>query len=122
MKILAIVEDDEDIRFLERTLLAVDPRIEIRGEGTSAEEALELARNDPADLIILDHQLGGEMTGLEAAPLLKKLCPQGKILLFTNQDVRREAEASPAIDVFLPKTEVGDFVETVQRMLDLPPG
>lgn len=118
---LAIVEDDEDIRILERTLLSMDPRIEIVGEATSAEEALELARSAPdTDLIILDHQLEGRMTGLEAAPVLKQLCPQAKILLFTNQDLRREAEASSAIDEYLPKRDIGVFLKTVQAMLDLP--
>src|SRR5687767_1311230 len=106
MKVLAIVEDDEDTRLLERTLLEVDKRIEIVGEAASAEEALELARNAPdTDLIILDHQLVGDMTGLEAAPVFKELCPHSKILLFTNQDIRREAEQSPSIDVFLPKKD-----------------
>lgn len=121
MKVLAIVEDDDDTRLLMRTLLSIDPRIEVVGEARSAEEALVLAQSNPdTDLIILDHQLQGKMTGFEAAPLFKGLCPKAKILLFTNQDMRREAESSPAIDVYLPKKDVGLFVATVQKMLALP--
>lgn len=112
-----IVEDEEDIRLLERVMLAADPGFLIAGEAASAEEAVEVCRKEQPSLIILDHQLAGEMSGLEAAASLKAAAPGSKVLLFTNQDVGREAGENPAIDRYLPKREIGRLVEIVQEML-----
>lgn len=119
MKVLCIVEDEDDIRFLERAMLTADSRIEIVGEAAAAEEAIELCRLHQPGLIVLDHILQGEMTGLEAAPLLKEAAPEAKILLFTGLDVRRKARDVPEIDEYLSKTDIAKFVPTVQRMLGL---
>lgn len=119
MKVLCIVEDEDDILFLERTMLTVDPRIEIVGEAKSAEEAIEICRKTQPGLIILDHMLEGELTGLEAAPLLKEAAPQAKILMFTGLDVGGKARNVPEIDEYLAKTDIARFVATVQRLLGL---
>jgi len=66
--------------------------------------------------------LTGQLTGLQAAPRFKVVAPQAKIILFTAHDVLRiPAEAEPAIDAFLLKTEVGKLLALGQRLSGLGP-
>ncbi|MEO7803479.1 MAG: response regulator transcription factor [Actinomycetota bacterium] len=119
-QMLVVVEDEPDIRFLVRVTLGSDRRFEVLGEAASATEAIELARTVHPNLIILDHGLEGEMTGLEAAPLLKQAAPNAKILLFTaNEHLRGEALLSPSIDAFLVKTEIRKLLAMTQELLGL---
>lgn len=119
--VLAIVEDDSDLRLLIRTHLARDSRLEILGEAASGAEAIAMASALRPGAIILDHGLAGPMTGLEAAPLIKAASPQSKILLFTAYDVEREAAAEPAVDAYLRKDRIGELLATVCLLLGLPP-
>lgn len=120
-RVLVIVEDEPDMRLVLRAHLRADPRIEIEGEAADAETAIELARQMPPGVVILDHWIEGPITGLEAAPMLKAVAPDAKIILFTAFDVSQEAEAEPAVDVFLPKSQIGQLLSTVQRLLGLDP-
>lgn len=120
-RVLVIVEDEVDVRWLIRMTLTDDPRLELIGEAASAAEAIELARDSQPGLIVLDHSIEGDVMGLQAAPLLKAAAPDAKILLFSAYDLGAEAEAEPAIDHFLLKTRIEDLLPTVQRLLDLEP-
>jgi two-component system, NarL family, response regulator, fimbrial Z protein, FimZ len=120
-KVLVTVEDEPDVRMMIRALLAQDPRLEILGEASSAEEAIELARTSEPGLIVLDHLIDGPTTGLEAAPQLKSVAPQSKILLFSAHDLRREAKQEPAVDAFLRKDQPTKLLPTALRLLGLGP-
>lgn len=119
--VLVVVEDEEDMRFMIRITLAQDVRLRLLGETATAEEAIELARGLQPGAVVLDHQLAGKLTGLEAAPLIKAAAPNAKILLFTAFDLEREAEADPAVDAFLRKDGVKHLLATVDRLLGLEP-
>lgn len=120
-KVLVLVEDEADMRLFVRLALSRDPRLEILGEASTAEEAIELAATLDSGLIILDHGLDGVLTGLAAAPLLKAAAPRAKILLFTAYDMAAEARAEPAIDAFLRKDELGRLLSVVRQLLELDP-
>jgi two-component system, NarL family, vancomycin resistance associated response regulator VraR len=120
LKILVIVEDEEDMRMMIRAILLTDQRLEIVGEAASAAEAIEAAKSLDPGLIILDHSIEGDVMGLEAAPLLKQVAPFAKILLFSAFDLEIEAAAEPAIDAFLSKSHVRKLLPTVQQLLELP--
>lgn len=120
-KVLVLVEDDPDYRLLIRVALGADPRIEMSGEALSIESGIRLAREAHPRLIILDHNLDGEMIGLSAAPQLKAAAPDSKILLFTAYDLEVEARREPAVDAYLRKDEIGKLLPTAQRLLDLEP-
>ena len=121
VEVLVLVEDEPDMRMMLHFMLESDPRISIVGEAADAATAIELARSTHPGLIILDHQIEGETMGLEAAPLLKDVAPQAKILLFTAFDLKTEAAAEPAIDEYLNKAEIAELLPTVQMMLGLSP-
>jgi DNA-binding NarL/FixJ family response regulator len=119
--VLAVVEDEPDMRTLIELMLGRDARLDVRGGASSADEAFALLTVIEPGLIVLDHGLEGSMTGLEAAPKMKALVPLAKILLFTAFDLRRQAEAEPAVDGFLRKDKIVDLLATVQRLLGLDP-
>lgn len=118
---LVLVEDDPDYRLLIRVALGADPRFEMSGEAPSVESGIQLAREGHPRLIILDHDLEGEMVGLSAAPQLKAVAPDSKILLFTAYDLEAEARREPAVDAYLRKDEIEKLLPTAQRLLGLEP-
>jgi len=88
----------------------------------SAEQALERAQTIPPEVIVLDHGLTGALLGLDAAPRLKELAPQAKIILFTaHAELQARAEAEPAIDAFLLKTEAMRLLALAQQLTGLGP-
>jgi len=122
--VLLVVEDDPDTQLLLETIFAIDPRFTVAHVADSAEGALEAARTTQPETIVLDHGLTGALTGTDAAPLLKKLAPQAKIILFTAYgELQARADAEPAIDAFLLKTESTQLLPLARRLmgLDMPP-
>jgi DNA-binding NarL/FixJ family response regulator len=120
---LVVVEDDPDVRFLIETVFATDDRFSSPpGMASAAEDALELARTTGPGIIVLDQGLAGVLTGLEAAPRLKEVAPQAKIILFTaHAELRRPAADEPAIDAFLLKTESVRLLPLAQELTGLGP-
>lgn len=78
MRVL-IVDDHAIVRAGLRRLLSESPEIEVVGEAGSAEEALAALRDCEADVVVLDLAMPG-MSGLEALPLLRRRCPDVRVL------------------------------------------
>jgi DNA-binding NarL/FixJ family response regulator len=120
MKILVVVEDDPDVRFLIETIFSMDSRFALANVAESAEDALEAVRTDQPDIIVLDQGLAGPLTGLEAAPRLKQVAPNGKIILFTaHAELKTRADENPDIDGFLLKTESAQLLPLAQALTGL---
>jgi DNA-binding NarL/FixJ family response regulator len=124
MNVLVVVEDDPDVQFLVEAIFSMDARFTLGRVAASAEEALESLRTTHTEIIVLDHGLSGQLTGLDAAPRLKELAPQAKIIMFTaHADLKTRADNEPAIDGFVLKTESTRLLPLAQRLtgLDAPP-
>lgn len=122
MRVLVVVEDDPDVQFLIEIVFSEDDRFSVAGLAASAEDAFEVARTTEPGIIVLDHGLAGAMTGLEAAPRLKEVAPNAKIILFTaHAELRHPAADEPAIDAFLLKTDVSQLLTLAQRLTGIGP-
>ena len=120
MKVLIVVEDDPDVQFLIETVFSEDGRFSPGGVAVSAEEAIEMARTTEPGIMVLDHGLAGALTGLAAAPQLKAVAPNAKIILFTaHAELRHPAADAPAIDAFLPKTDIAQLLPLAQLLTGL---
>ena len=118
MRVLVVVDDDEDVQDLIETVFSLDSRFTLAGVSTTAEDALEMARTKEVALIVLDHGLAGELTGLDAAPRFKDVVPLSKIILFTaHEELREAAAAEPAIDAFVLKTDSTHLLRVAQQVL-----
>jgi two-component system, NarL family, response regulator NreC len=78
-----IVDDHETLRRALRVLLARCNDCEICGEAETGREAIEKARQLRPDVILLDISLP-DLTGLEAAPVIRKDVPDAKILIVSQ--------------------------------------
>jgi DNA-binding NarL/FixJ family response regulator len=86
---ILIADDHEVLREgLKSLLLKVRPEWEICGEATDGEEAIRLASELKADVIVLDITMP-EMSGLEAAAAMRKLGLALPILIFTTHHSER---------------------------------
>ena len=117
MNVLVVVEDDPDVRFLVETIFSLDSRFSPVDVTETAEQAFEMASTSGPGVMVLDNALAGELSGLEAAPRLKELAPQSKIILFTaHADLQARADAEPAVDAFLLETDSVRLLPLAQRL------
>jgi two-component system response regulator DesR len=120
MKVLVVVEDDPDVQLLIESIFSMDSRFTIAPVSASAEEALLIAGASEPGVVVLDNDLAGAMTGIEAAPQLKAVAPQAKIILFTaHAELKNRAADEPAIDSFLLKTESAKLLPLAQHLTGL---
>ena len=109
-----------------RTVLVADDNAEIRrelcetltkyefqvcAEAANGREAIELARTCGPEVVILDMSMP-EMGGLDAAPELRKLLPDSRIILFTLfADTVGEADLKArGIDIVVSKNDSIDVL------------
>jgi DNA-binding NarL/FixJ family response regulator len=81
-KRILIVDDLPQMRKLMRAYLEEETDTHVCGEAIDGFDAINKAQELKPDLIILDASMP-RMTGIEAAPKLKKLLPETPIILFT---------------------------------------
>ena len=87
-----------------RPLFDSHPKFQVVGEAQHGREAVEKAPILRPDLIILDLSMP-VMNGLQAAPLLIKVLPRVRLILFTSFDlpeVKRLSQAA-GIHAIVPK-------------------
>jgi CheY-like chemotaxis protein len=81
-KRILIVDDLPQMRKLMRAYLEEETEFRVCGEAIDGFDAINKAQELKPDLIILDASMP-RMSGIEAAPKLKKLLPEARIILFT---------------------------------------
>lgn len=118
MSRIVLVEDEATIRSVIEILLSTEPDLELVGCASTAEEGIELVRRLEPDLVLLDNQLEGAMTGTQAAPTMKGAAPRVVVLLCTALDLADIASREPAIDGYLRKDNLVDLVDVVRRLLE----
>jgi two-component system, NarL family, nitrate/nitrite response regulator NarL len=118
-KRVLLVDDNSAVRSLVRRLFELEPDFEISGEAENGRDAVERAENLKPDLIILDLSMP-VMTGLDAAPLLRKLLPNARIILFTVQDgreIERLARAAGANSVVSKNQAASELILQARALL-----
>ncbi len=93
MNRVLVVDDHTVIRKGIQNILRGWPEWEVSGEASSGEEAIELTKALQPDIVLMDISMPG-MGGLEATKLIRKTCPQAKILLLTLHDSPEWAETA----------------------------
>lgn len=84
-KIKVIIADDSDfVRDGMRIILSVDEEFEVLGCAANGKEAIELAKNTPPDVFLMDIQMP-EMNGIEATEYIVEH-NLGKVLILTTFD------------------------------------
>lgn len=79
---VAIVDDHDLVRTGIRRILDGEGGIEVAGEAASGEEALQLVRKEPLDVVLMDVNMPG-MGGLEATRRILACSPNTRIIILT---------------------------------------
>jgi NarL family two-component system response regulator LiaR len=114
---VVLVEDDATVRSVIEILLSTEPDLELVGTAATAEDGIRLVEELAPDVVLLDNQLEGAMTGVQAAPSLKRAAPRVVVLLCTALDLADIAAREPAIDGYLRKDDLADLVDKVRALL-----
>lgn len=113
-----VVDDQDDIRFLIRTLLeTAGDGIVVIAEAPDGPTALDLLRTHDPEIIVLDWMMPG-MNGIDTATEINRERPGTRIILcsaFGDDVLRREAEAA-GIARFVPKEEIGTIPELIREL------
>lgn len=101
-------------------LLKSEPEIEVVAAVASAEDALNVCRRSPPDVVILDIDLP-DMDGVKAARQVRGICPDSKVVVITALD-RTEVMAS-AVEAgavgFVAKTQTAEeLMAAIKRAAD----
>jgi len=111
-KIRVLIADDQrSARQGLKALLAFAPQIEVIGEASNGQEAVELVAEKQPDVVLMDVQMP-EMDGLEATQRIKNRWPQVKVMMLTMFPSRRPEALAVGADRFLLKG--GTAAESLQ--------
>jgi len=88
-KNLLIVEDHELTRFGLKTTFEDVDYVETIYEASSAEDAIEIFKNNSIDIVIMDLGLPN-MNGIEATAQIRKLNPEVKVIILTSHNDEKE--------------------------------
>lgn len=76
---VVLVDDHEEIRELFTQVLANDPRIEVIARAASGREAVDVARRQKPDIVVIDFVLP-DMSGATAIELIRKESPDTRVI------------------------------------------
>jgi DNA-binding NarL/FixJ family response regulator len=113
-----IVDDSAFARSALRQLFESHREFRVSGEAVDGQDAIEQAEGLKPDLIILDLVMDG-MSGLQAAPVLRKMLPKAALILFTHhngQPIELLAQEA-GIDAVVPKQQATSRLIPVARAL-----
>lgn len=91
-----LVDDHLVVRSGLKALLGTQPDITVVAEAASGEEALVIAQQHLADVVIMDLAMGEGMDGIEAIKRLLQASKQQAVLVFTTYD--SDADIVRAVD------------------------
>ena len=100
-----LVDDDVDVLVMLQAVLT-SRTLDVVGLATSGKDAERVAATIFPDVAVVDYMMPG-MTGLETAERIKALRPQCVVIIFSAlSELADEAEAHPAVDRFVPKSDI----------------
>jgi len=120
MKKILIVDDQIEVRELVDITLRVSDYKILQAE--NGEEAIEIAKQEKPDLIIMDIMMPGIIDGIEATRILKnnditKECP---VIILTSRDkekIRENGFKAGADDYFVKPFSPLDLIQKVEEVL-----
>ncbi len=117
---IIIVDDHELVRTGLKTMLGAQPHLEIIGEASDGQEAVELCQRVKPDLVLMDVRMP-KMDGLAATREIKQRFPKMSVLILTvheNEDYMLEAIRAGASGYVLKDSSVGALVTAIGKVLE----
>ena len=111
-----VVDDEADLRKLVRLTLEFEDGVIVVATVADGDEAVRVAAEFHPDVVVLDHMLGGRVTGLEVAALLRAAHPRTRVIIFSaSADVLDLRDGH--IDAVLSKMAIDELPAIIRRVL-----
>ena len=111
-----IVDDHDMVRRGLATFLRVKTDLELVGEASNGQEALQVCEQAQPDVILMD-LLMPEMDGPTATRAIRERCPQVQVIALTSfqeKELVREALQAGAISYLLKNVSVDELAEAIR--------
>ena len=117
---LLVVDDEALFRELLCRTLSTEPGLEVVGLAGDGETAVQLARQDKPDVVIMDIELPGKLDGIEASLQIKKERPKIGIVILSAHSERRYVTSLPLENIqgwaYLLKQTAPDLATVVRAI------
>ena len=117
---VALVDDHDLVRSGVRHMLADQADIEVVGEASSGEQAVELLRRQPVDVVLMDLDMPG-IGGLEATRKLLHIQPNTRIVIvtaFIEDPLPRRLLDAGAFGYLTKSCDVAEVVRAIRQVYD----
>ncbi len=116
---MAIADDQQPARLGLRSLLSFVPQIEVVGEASNGQEAIELVAAEQPDVVLMDIEMP-VMDGLAATQAIKRQWPAVKVIAISiHPKYRAAAIASGADDFFVKGGRMDLLLKAIIDVADL---
>lgn len=85
---IALADDDPMVRAALRRYLGTEPGLQWAGEAADGNEALDLLRSTPIDVLLLDLTMPG-LSGLDAVLKIRQEAPEVRIVMLSSHPAAR---------------------------------
>jgi len=115
---VVLADDRAEMRQIVRMALELEGAFEIVGEAESGLEAIDVARRQQPDLVLLDVLMPG-MSGLDALPQITMAAPEAKVVILTavGAAALRPQECAAAAATFDKAIGPGRLVEELNQLV-----
>ncbi len=113
---ILIAEDHAIVREGIRLILEAEPDFDVVGEAKDGRAAVELAQKLAPDVVIMDISMP-QMTGIDATPQIRRLCPNTRVLILTMHEEESyvfQLLRAGASGYVLKRAAAQDLVEAVR--------
>ncbi len=114
---LFVVDDLAEVREMVRERLNLEPDMQVVGEASNAEKALELIPVLQPDVVLMDVKMP-EINGIRATRTLCQLVPQSRVILLSIYDdpvTRAEAQQAGAVAFVAKQDSEQVLLATIRR-------
>jgi DNA-binding NarL/FixJ family response regulator len=118
---LLLVDDHPVVREGVRAFLMDFPDLDVVGEACTGEEALEKTRTLRPDLVLMDINLPGAISGLRATEQIRRELPDIKVMVLTVHDSREYVAQITRVGAhgyLLKKAPPSDLLRAIRTILD----
>jgi DNA-binding NarL/FixJ family response regulator len=115
---ILLAEDQTLLRQALRTILDLEPGLQVVGEAADGEEAVQRAIALKPDIVLMDIQMPVR-SGVEATALITAACPQTRVVVLTTFDYDEyvfDAIKGGAMGYLLKDVPAPELIDTIRRV------
>lgn len=116
---LVLVEDQTLMRQGLKTILDLEPGLEVVGEANNGEDGIKKALELRPDVVLMDVQMPGNLNGVQATAALCAAWPGAKVIILTTfdrDDYVYQGVRAGALGYLLKDTPAEKLIDTIRRV------